>query len=128
MNYLDFIDMIINMGGPVTQNIGGSHKFDPVMYRDLQEQLYKRQSVDDLTNEQKLILLDAFRICLEGIDDYDFEAVTYKNKKYFLELYIKVSKLWNINSPALKQNVFDSVEYQKYAASTGYVKKIDKIV
>ena len=119
-----FQDILVNINGPVDQEIRSSAKYSDDEYSNLLENLYKYGFDYDITSVEKLILIDAFRICLEGIDDYEFGTVTGKSKIEFLKLFGDLLNDWGIQISKLRNNSYDSIDYQQKIVSTGLIENL----
>ncbi len=119
-----FQDILVNINGPVDKEVRASAKYSDEQYSDLLEKLYKDGTNYEFTEEDKSLFMDALRVSLEGIDDYEFETLTGKKKFEFLDLYGKLAKNWNINISKLKRDNDDSTEYQEKATQTGLLEPL----
>lgn len=118
----DLMSVLLEPFGPGDKEVADTAKYKFEQYNSLFHKLGKQDNLD-LSSEEKEIIMDAFRMFLEGVMDADINATTGKDKNYFLDLYAHLLKDWGMEMPKLKRQSFDSPEYQEKATQSGLVEE-----
>lgn len=115
--------ILVHIDGPTDRDVYNTAKFKHEQRKALLEKLYKNGAGYIFSQEDKNIVIDALRIFLEGISDYDVGGVTGKEKEHFLNLYSILAKEWKLDVPKLKRQSYDTPEYQKIATKSGLMEE-----
>lgn len=119
---VDLMSVLLEPFGPGDPAVASTAKFKPEDYRILFKKV--KDNSYQLTDNEKEIIMDSFRMFLEGVSDGDVVATTGKDKSHFLNLFERLMKEWNICMPKLKRQIYDTAEYQAKANTSGLVEEI----
>ncbi len=122
-DYIDFMAILTEPFGPGDPDVIKTAKYKFEEYHNLYDKISKQGKVD-LNSDEKGVVIDALRLFLEGVDDYEVTTTTGKEKEHFLELYGTLIKDWDLKLQKLKRHSYDSEEYQVKATKSGLVENI----